>query len=165
MLWTHWFTMSKVGKSPYWRHDDVIKNTNNFFASFSDPHCFGAILRLEATRLEEMVATSMKDNHLSFQEIYRKSQLSSSFFEKIGWAIEVECFLQNLTKNHKICAKLSLRLWGHLWSCGAQKCLPIMCIDIVLLSCSNQSPLALRATASQSTRKHLVRWTFKDKLE
>jgi hypothetical protein len=42
----------------------------------------------------------MKDNRLSFQEIYRKSQISFSFFEKI--AIEIECFLQNLTKNHEI---------------------------------------------------------------
>jgi hypothetical protein len=34
--------MSKVGK----RHDGVIKNAKNFDATFSDPHCFGAILRL-----------------------------------------------------------------------------------------------------------------------
>jgi hypothetical protein len=31
-----------------------------------------------------MVATSMKDNRLSFKKIYRKSQLSLSFFEKIA---------------------------------------------------------------------------------
>jgi hypothetical protein len=39
-----------------------------------------------------MVATLMKDNCLSFQKTYRKSQISSSFFEKI--AIEVDRFLQ-----------------------------------------------------------------------
>ena len=92
--------MSKVGKRPYWRHDDVIKNAKNFYASFSDPHCFGAILRLEAMRLEKIIATLMKDNRLSFQKIYRKIQISYSFFEKI--AIEVECFLQKFTKNHEI---------------------------------------------------------------
>jgi hypothetical protein len=52
-------------------------------------------------RLEKMVATPMKDNRLSFQKIYRKIQISFSFFERI--AIEIEYFLQNLTKNHEIC--------------------------------------------------------------
>jgi hypothetical protein len=47
-----------------------------------------------------MVASVVKDNRLSFQKIYRKSQMSYSFFVKI--AIEVECFLQNFTKNHEI---------------------------------------------------------------
>jgi hypothetical protein len=47
------------------------------------------------------VATLMKDNRFSFQKIYRKSQISYSFFEKI--AIEVECFLQNFAKNYEIC--------------------------------------------------------------
>jgi hypothetical protein len=72
-------------------HIDVIKNAKNFYASFSDLHCFGAILRLEAMRLEKMVATLLKDNRLIFQKIYRKSQIYFSFLEKI--AIEVECFL------------------------------------------------------------------------
>ena len=40
-----------------------------------------------------MVATLMKDNRLSFPKIYRKSQISFFFFEKI--AIEVGRFLQN----------------------------------------------------------------------
>jgi hypothetical protein len=40
----------------------------------------------------KMVATHMKDNRLSFQKIYRKSQISFSFFDKI--AIEVYRFLQ-----------------------------------------------------------------------
>jgi hypothetical protein len=40
----------------------------------------------------KMVATLVKDNRLSFQKIYRKSQISFSFFEKI--AIEVDRFLQ-----------------------------------------------------------------------
>jgi hypothetical protein len=43
----------------------------------------------------------------------RKSQLKFSVFCKI---------LQKITKF----MKLSLRLWGHLWYCGAQKCLPMM---------------------------------------
>jgi hypothetical protein len=47
-----------------------------------------------------MVATRMKDNRLSFQKIYRKSQISFSYFDEI--AIEVQCFLQNFTKNHVI---------------------------------------------------------------
>jgi hypothetical protein len=70
------------------------------YASFSDPHWFGAILRLKAMRLEKNGCTLMKDNRFSFQKIYRKSQISYSFFDKI--AIEVECFLQNFTKNHEI---------------------------------------------------------------
>jgi hypothetical protein len=45
----------------------------------------------------------------------RKSQLKFSVFRKI-W--------RKITKF----MKLSLRLWGHLWSCGAQKCLPMMWI-------------------------------------
>jgi hypothetical protein len=45
----------------------------------------------------------MKDSRLSFQKIYRKSQISFSFFEKI--AIEVDCFLQK-----------SLQKPQHLWS-------------------------------------------------
>jgi hypothetical protein len=48
-----------------------------------------------------MVATAVKDNRLSFQKIYRKSQIFFSFFEEIG--IEVQWFLQNLTKNYEIC--------------------------------------------------------------
>ena len=39
-----------------------------------------------------MLITLMKENRLSFQKIYRKSQISSSFMEKI--AIEVDRFLQ-----------------------------------------------------------------------
>jgi hypothetical protein len=46
-----------------------------------------------------MVATVVKNNRLSFQKIYRKSQISFSFFEKN--AIEFEYLLQNLTKNHE----------------------------------------------------------------
>jgi hypothetical protein len=47
--------MLKVGKRPYWRHDDadVIKNANKNYASFRNLHCFGAILRLEAMQLEK----------------------------------------------------------------------------------------------------------------
>jgi hypothetical protein len=37
-------------------------------------------------------AIRLKDNFLSFQKIYRKSQISFSFFDKI--AIEVDRFLQ-----------------------------------------------------------------------
>jgi hypothetical protein len=37
---------------------------------------------------------------LSENLLYRKIQISFPFFEKI--AIEIECFLQNLTNNHEI---------------------------------------------------------------
>jgi hypothetical protein len=40
----------------------------------------------------KMIATAVKDNRLSFQKIYRKSQKSFFFLEKI--AIEVDRFLQ-----------------------------------------------------------------------
>jgi hypothetical protein len=40
----------------------------------------------------KMVATLIKDNRLSFQKIYQKSQISFSFSEKI--VIEVNRFLQ-----------------------------------------------------------------------
>ena len=43
-----------------------------------------------------MVATLMKDNRLSFQKIYRKSQISIFFFEKI--AFEVDPFLQKFVQ-------------------------------------------------------------------
>jgi hypothetical protein len=92
--------MSKVGKHPFWRQDDVIKNSNKNYASFSDPHCFEAILRLEALRLRNYRCIIMKDNRFRFQKIYRKSQIFYFFLKKI--AIEVECFLQNFTKNHEI---------------------------------------------------------------
>jgi hypothetical protein len=82
-------------------HIDVIKNAKNLYASFSDPHCFGAISRLEAMKLKNSRYNYIKDNRLSFQKIYRKSQISLSFIKKI--AIEIECFLQNFTKNHEIC--------------------------------------------------------------
>jgi hypothetical protein len=74
------------------------------YAKFSDPHCFGAILHLEATRLKKNGANLMKENCLSFQKIYQKNQISFSFFDKkIAIEILIECFLQNLTKNHEIC--------------------------------------------------------------
>ena len=50
----------------------------------------------------KMIATLMKDNRLIFLEIYRKSQISFSFFEKI--AIEIERFFA------KFCLK-SRNLW------------------------------------------------------
>jgi hypothetical protein len=65
-------------------------------------------------RLGGRIAIFMKDNRLSFKKNYRKIQISFSFFEKI--AIEVEFFLQNFTKS----VKLSLRLLGHMWSCGVK---------------------------------------------
>ena len=60
----------------------------------------------------KMVATLMKDNRFSFPKIYRKSQISLFFFEKI--AIEVDRFLQQIvTKTTKL-MKLNLKLWGCL---------------------------------------------------
>jgi hypothetical protein len=50
--------------------------------------------------LDENGCNSMKGNRFSSKKIYRKSQISFSFFEKI--AIEVDCFLnKNRYKNHK----------------------------------------------------------------
>jgi hypothetical protein len=48
-----------------------------------------------------MIAALMKDNRLSFQKIYRKSQISLYFFEKTAFANEH--FLQNLTISHENC--------------------------------------------------------------
>ena len=52
----------------------------------------------------------MKDNRLSFQKIYRKSQISIFFFEKIEF--EVDPFLQKFEQ------KLQ-NLWSLTWSSGA----------------------------------------------
>ena len=51
----------------------------------------------------------MKDNRLSFQKIYRKSQISIFFFEKIKF--EVDPFLQKFEQ------KLQ-NLWSLTWSSG-----------------------------------------------
>jgi hypothetical protein len=71
------------------------KMQKDFYASFSDLHCFGAILRLQAMRLEKNGYTSMKDNRLSLNfrkstgkvkyliPSLRKSQLKFSVFRKI----------------------------------------------------------------------------------
>ena len=76
-----------------------------------------------------LVATFMKDNRLSFQKIYRKSQISFSFFDQI--AIEVECFLQNFTKNHEICEAFFETLGPSVVNCRAQKCLLMMFIVLL----------------------------------
>jgi hypothetical protein len=69
--------MSKVGKRPYQRHDDVIKNAKNFYASFSDLHCFGAILRLEAMRLENNGCSNCERQSFELSEnLPEKSNIS-----------------------------------------------------------------------------------------
>ena len=81
----------------------------------------------------------MKDNRFSFQKIYRKSQISYSFFEKI--AIEVECFLQNLTKNHETCKAYFETLGPSvvLWSSE------ILANNDLILICKSTSELGTNA--------------------
>jgi hypothetical protein len=60
----------------------------------------------------KIAATSMKDNRLSFQKIYLKSQMSFSLFEKI--AIEVDRFFTKIVTKIITLTKLNLKLWGCL---------------------------------------------------
>jgi hypothetical protein len=94
--------MSKVGKCPFWRHDDVIKNANKNYASFSDPHYFEAIIRLEAVRLENPRCNS--NERQSFELLENLPKKSNIFF--LHW--------QNRNWNWEFFAKFekSRNLWS-----------------------------------------------------
>jgi hypothetical protein len=68
----------------------------NYYVNLRDPRCFEAFLNLKAIELDKNDFIVVKENRLSFQKIYRKSQISFFFFEKI--AIEVDRFLQKSLK-------------------------------------------------------------------
>ena len=71
----------------FWHHDDVIKSTKKIFNFFETLVVSKQFLAQKQGVKIKMIATLMKDNRLIFLEIYRKSQISFSFFEKI--AVEV----------------------------------------------------------------------------
>jgi hypothetical protein len=60
-----------------------------------------------------MVATHLKENRLSFQKIYQKSQISFFFLEKIVIEFDRPFFTKIVTKTTKL-MKLKLKLWGYL---------------------------------------------------
>ena len=75
-----------------------------------------------------MVATLMKENCFSFQKIYRKSQISFSFFEKI--AIEFGCFFDKIFFKVTITLNRCLRLPRHQKPNGTQNVEKIVQIKV-----------------------------------
>jgi hypothetical protein len=102
--------MLKVGKRPYWRHDDVIENVKNNYASFRNPYSFSVILRLEAMRSDENGCTS--NERQSFELLENLPEKLNIFF--LLW--------KNRNWNWVFFAKFyeKLRnLWSLFWDSGA----------------------------------------------
>jgi hypothetical protein len=96
------------------------------YASFSDSHCFGAILHQEAMKLKRNSCSSKERQSFELSEnLPEKSIIFFLQWENRNWNWVFFCkILRKIT----MFMKLSLKLWGHPWSWGAQKCLLMTCI-------------------------------------
>ena len=113
-------------------HFDVIMTSSKvqkiFFYFFKTLVVLKRFLAQKQGNKIKMVATFMKDNRLSFQKIYRKSQISFSFAEKI--AFEFDCFFDKIFFKVTITLNRYLRRPKHQRPNGAQNVEKIVQIKV-----------------------------------